>query len=97
MCVDRKRAIRARKAAVLADFILITVLILLASPSRALAYVDPNAGGFIFQIVTPIAVIGAVALAFLKRQWLALLAWVFRRDGAGIGRVLEGSPDTREP
>jgi hypothetical protein len=40
--------------------------LLLAAP--AWAYIDPNAGGIIFQIAMPILSIGAAAAALLRRR-----------------------------
>ena len=62
-------------------------------PSYAFAYVDPNAGGLQFQLLTPIAAIGAVALSFFRRQCRSLVARVFRRGGARDGRA--GDRDAR--
>jgi len=38
------------------------------SPTMALAYVDPNTGGFIFQLFYPIFVVVGISYLFLKRQ-----------------------------
>ena len=36
--------------------------------SPALAYVDPNAGGLLFQLLTPLVALAAAGLAFARRQ-----------------------------
>ena len=53
----------------------------------ALAYVDPNSGGILFQIVTPLIVIISGAFALLKRRisdkFKSLMQWktrFFKRD-----------------
>lgn len=38
----------------------------LSLPARA--YVDPNAGGLAFQLLTPLVALGAAGLAFARRQ-----------------------------
>ena len=34
----------------------------------AQAYVDPNSGGLVFQLLTPLVALGAAGLAFARRQ-----------------------------
>jgi uncharacterized membrane protein len=46
------------------------VLLTLTAPAHA--YIDPNAGGVVFQIVTPVLAVLAASVAFARRQ-LALL------------------------
>lgn len=77
-------------------FTMVITLILAATPSPALAYVDPNAGGLLFQLLTPIAAIAAVGLSVLRRQCRSALAWVFRRISGSNGRISEGDPRTKE-
>ena len=47
--------------------------VLLVTP--AWAYVDPNAGGIIFQIAMPVLAIGGAAIAVLKKR----VSGLFRR------------------
>jgi hypothetical protein len=42
----------------------------LSQPAQA--YVDPNAGGLLFQLVTPIVALAAAGLTFARRQLLRL-------------------------
>ena len=48
---------------------LVAVILLLALPGSAWAYIDPNAGGMLFQLLAPLfaAVVGA---------WLFLRRWI---------------------
>jgi len=62
----------------------------------AYAYIDPNAGGLIFQILTPIFAMVAAALAFARRQISAGFVFVieaaknfFRRMFRISGRDLK--------
>ena len=53
------------------------LLVLVAVAAPAYAYIDPNSGGLLFQLLTPIFVVVAAALAFAKRQiahaWTSLI------------------------
>jgi hypothetical protein len=51
------------------------VLILVTAAVPAYAYIDPNSGGLFFQLLTPIFVVVAAALAFAKRQMAQAWAW----------------------
>jgi hypothetical protein len=46
----------------------------------ASAYVDPNASGVLFQIVTPIATLAMAAIIFVRTRladaWRALRRWI---------------------
>ena len=57
----------------------------------AYAYVDPNSGGPIFQLLTPLLALAAAGLAFAKRQlgraWLQLAGALKNR----FNRLLRGS------
>jgi len=44
----------------------IVAVLLAASP--AYAYIDPNAGGPLFQLLTPILALGAAGIAFARRH-----------------------------
>ena len=48
--------------------ICLVILILLLSANEAQAYVDPNTGGFIFQLFYPIFVAIGIGYFFLKNQ-----------------------------
>jgi len=43
-----------------------TIGIGLSFPAQA--YVDPNAGGLLFQLLTPLVALAAASLAFARRQ-----------------------------
>jgi hypothetical protein len=45
----------------------------------AYAYVDPNAGGLISQILTPLLIFAAAGVTFLRKQIGAALAGLSRR------------------
>src|SRR5260221_5656820 len=60
----------------------VTATVLLVTP--AWAYVDPNAGGIIFQIAMPILSIGAAAIALFRKR---ISGFVKRlRPGAAPGK-----------
>jgi hypothetical protein len=44
------------------------LLLLATFAAPAYAYSDPNAGGLIFQLVTPFLALAAAAVAFARRQ-----------------------------
>jgi hypothetical protein len=55
----------------------ITILSLVAAITIGLslpahAYVDPNSGGLLFQLLTPIVALAAAGLTFARRQLLRL-------------------------
>jgi hypothetical protein len=54
----------------------IAILAVLAASTPAYAYLDPNSGGLIFQILTPILALAMAALAFtgrtISRGWTSL-------------------------
>jgi hypothetical protein len=52
-------------------------VLLLSLP--AYGYVDPNAAGAISQILTPLLILGAAALTFLRKQVGAVIASISRR------------------
>ena len=52
---------------------LVALLVLLLQPSSAWAYIDPNAGGLLFQILAPVFA-GIVGAWLFLRQWIAALA-----------------------
>ncbi len=51
--------------------------VLFATP--AYAYVDPNAGGLISQILTPLLIFAAAGLTFLRKQVAAAFVGLSRR------------------
>ena len=76
---------------------IVIALILVSSPSRAFAYIDPNAGGLLFQLLTPIAALGAVALSFFRRQCRAALTWLLGyRSDRDTAHILESAAYERE-
>ena len=52
--------------------VLLVLALLIASTTPAYAYVDPNAGGALFQILTPLLALVAAAFATSK-LWLKSL------------------------
>jgi hypothetical protein len=69
--------------------LLLGCIALLGVTAPAYAYVDPNSGGLVFQVITPIVALVAASLGFARRRfvltWLTLskavrnrLAAVFR-------------------
>jgi hypothetical protein len=63
---------------------LVTTLVLCCVPNLAFAYIDPNAGGILFQILTPLFIVIVAFWVFLKQKVKA--AWTrirsrFRKPG----------------
>ena len=54
--------------------LLLAVSFVVADAADAFAYVDPNTGGYVFQLLFPIISIIAFAYLFLKRQVKLLFA-----------------------
>lgn len=56
----------------------------------AYAYVDPNAGGLLFQLLTPLLALTAAGLTFARRQLAR--AWVMLTGAvkSGYGRIFRG-------
>ncbi len=50
--------------------LLVLATALLLAPSAALAYIDPNAGGMLFQLLAPVLAAAVGAWLFLRR-WIA--------------------------
>ena len=54
----------------------------------AFAYADPNAGGVIFQLLTPLLALAAAGIAFARRQlgrvWRLVLSAVRKRIGRPV-------------
>ncbi len=51
---------------------LISGMLLALVPGAAFAYIDPNAGGILFQILTPVFIAIVVFWTFLKHKLKAL-------------------------
>lgn len=51
---------------------LLCAVLLALMPVFAYAYIDPNAGGFLFQILTPVFIAIVACWAFLKHKLKAL-------------------------
>jgi hypothetical protein len=81
------KAIDAPPAGSHGPALLVVILVLLAA-TPAYAYVDPNAGSYISQLLTPIIMVAAAGGAFFRRQVGAALRWLgnrFRRSGTNAG------------
>jgi hypothetical protein len=52
------------------------VLLLLAIAVPAFAYIDPNAGGYISQLLAPILMIAATGLTFFRRRIVSAFRWL---------------------
>lgn len=61
-----------RSASQMSLWIMIAVVISLGFCTPAQAYVDPNAGGLLFQLLTPIIALFAAGLTFARRQLLRI-------------------------
>ena len=53
----------------------------------AYAYVDPNAGGLLFQLLTPIVALATAGLAFARRQLFRLWDMLLEGIKAGAARL----------
>jgi hypothetical protein len=79
-----RRACFAGAFAVASGLLLVTARIFLvfvmvtALADPAWAYIDPNAGGLIFQIAMPILTLGLAGLAFLRNRIIAFVKKLFR-------------------
>jgi Na+/H+ antiporter NhaB len=69
--------------------LLILCICLMAMAAPMYAYIDPNASGLISQIVTPLLVVAAAAITFLRRR----LGLVFSALAARIRRSADASGD----
>jgi hypothetical protein len=56
--------------------VLLVISFAISNASDAFAYVDPNTGGYVFQLVFPILSIVGLAYLFLKRQIKLLFAGI---------------------
>lgn len=62
------------------------VLLCAATPFAAFAYIDPNAGGWLFQLLFPLLVAIAGAWGLLKRRIAGLFRrWTGKRGGGNSG------------
>ncbi|MEC9369106.1 MAG: hypothetical protein VX871_10505 [Pseudomonadota bacterium] len=69
-----------------------------AAPAQA--YIDPNAGGFLFQMLSPLLAIGAGALLFLRDRILLLgrkLNPFAKRKAAGVKSGSHPPPHADDP
>jgi hypothetical protein len=55
--------------------LVLIVLVWGATSATAHAYVDPNAGGLLFQLLTPLLALSAATVAFARRQLAR--SWLF--------------------
>ena len=56
--------------------VLLVISFAISNASEAFAYVDPNTGGYVFQLVFPIISIIGFAYLFFKRQIKLLFAGI---------------------
>jgi len=56
----------------------LTTALLVSLCAPAQAYVDPNSGGILFQLLTPLIALAAAAWAFARRRLLNL--WIGLRE-----------------
>jgi lipoprotein signal peptidase len=75
---------------------LVGFLLLLSITTPAYAYLDPNAGGVLFQLLTPLLAVAAAAFTYARKQlgraWLLLAGAVknrFDRFLRDMGREIE--------
>lgn len=65
----------------LPNLLLLTfVLSILLLPLDSYAYIDPNTGGWLFQLLFPVLVAIGIAWNFLKTKIRAFLGWISRRS-----------------
>ena len=64
---------------------LVLVGLIAAAPSQA--YIDPNAGGLLFQILTPLLALLAAAATFARRQVGILWLLLSRAVRTAVGRL----------
>jgi hypothetical protein len=69
---------RMRRSSKTSATVIIVLSVSLGVCAPAQAYVDPNAGGLLFQLLTPIIAVMAAALTFASKQllrfWESVLA-----------------------
>jgi hypothetical protein len=74
---------------------LVSFMLLLSATAPAYAYIDPNSGGLLFQILAPLMAVLAASVGFARRRlslaWLMLVtagrnlvARIFRSQGREI-------------
>ena len=51
-------------------------LLLFAIALPAFAYIDPNAGGYVSQLLAPILMIAATGLTFFRRRVISAFRWL---------------------
>lgn len=74
----------------------LTVSIVFSGVSEASAYVDPNTGGFIFQLLFPIVSVAAFVYLFLKRQVKLLLGKMVSFFKSVFGKAFTERPTSRD-
>jgi len=84
---DRARLLRSSDAALI-KYAALALVLLLTWNSEALAYIDPNAGGFIAQVLAPLGTI-VLSLLFYCRQEIRR----FVRSIRGRRKDIEAPPD----
>lgn len=58
---------------------LLVVLYVLLLPQPAYGYIDPNATNMLTQILTPLLVVAATGLTFLRKQTRSAIGWLADR------------------
>ena len=54
-------------------FVLMAAVLLLGLQTRCDAYIDPNAGGFLVQILAPLGALAASFFIYFRKQMIRLL------------------------
>lgn len=54
------------------------IVLLMLLPTAAFAYIDPNTGGYVFQMLFPVFSVIAAVFLFFKNQAMALVRWIVR-------------------
>jgi hypothetical protein len=68
-------------------FAALIVIAAITCASPAFAYVDPNAGGLIFQVVTPILAVLAAGLALVRRRFVLAVQRCCAAASGWMGRL----------
>lgn len=59
---------------------LVLAFVLLMKSPDSYAYIDPNTGGWLFQLLFPVLVAIGIAWNFIKAKVRTFLGWIFKRS-----------------